>query len=78
MVMIELIGCVAGPLTGASVLAVVYFLAKAFDLKRAVVIWVEHMEMRATARRMRSEGASAKQVARFLADHAIARAGRSP
>lgn len=78
MVMIELFGQVAWPLTGASMPTVVYFLAKAFDLKRAVIIWVEHLEMRATARRMRSEGASAKQVTRFLADHAIARAGRSP
>ncbi len=76
--MFDLIGYVAGPLTGASVLTVVYVLAKVFDLKRAVIIWVEHLEMRATARRMRSEGASAKQIARFLADHAIARAGRSP
>lgn len=74
----DLIGYVVGPLTGVSVLTVVYFVARAFDLRRITVIWVEHLEMRATARRMRSEGASAKQVARFLADHATARAGRSP
>lgn len=76
--MIEVLGYVAGPLTGASVLAMLFFVAKLCNLKGLISLWSEHLEMRATARRMRSAGASDKQIARYLADHSITRAGRSP
>lgn len=74
----EVLGWLAGALTSASFLGVVLILAKVFGVKQLVLMCAQHIEMRATARRMRTEGASQKQVARFLADHSLARAGRSP
>lgn len=76
--MIEILGYVAGPVTGVSILVVMYYVAKAFNLQVVIAQWSGHFERCAVARKMRAEGASDKQVTRFLAEHALARAGRSP
>ncbi|WP_146066138.1 hypothetical protein [Cryobacterium sp. Y82] len=76
--MIELIGAAAGPLSVASLMAFIAVAAKVTGLKGIIALWSAHLEMRATARTMRTEGASDKQVVQFLADHAATRAGRAP
>lgn len=73
----ELVGYLAGPSFAAPAIAFLGGLATMLGIKRVVIVLIEHLEMRATARLMKAEGASSKQVARFLAEHALARAGRS-
>ncbi|MDZ8202085.1 hypothetical protein RZO50_11210 [Microbacterium sp. SSW1-59] len=72
------IGYIVAPLAGVYVVALVIAVAKVLNLKSLIAVWTAHLEMRATARAMRASGASDKAVARFLADHSLARAGQSP
>jgi hypothetical protein len=76
--MIDWVGVVTEAVTGGSVATAILLVAKVTNLKQILLLWAEHVEMRATVRKMRSEGASDKEVIRFLADQAKTRAGRSP
>lgn len=76
--MLDLLGYAAGPFTGASVLAMIALVARVLGLKQLISRWSAHLEMRATARAMRAEGASDKQIINFMMQHVNDRAGRSP
>lgn len=76
--MIELIGYFEGPFTGVSVLVAVVVLARVIGVKDLIALVAQHVELRAAVRMMRGAGASEKAVVRFIAEHAKARAGRSP
>ena len=76
--LIELIKVAAASAGGAPCIALFAVLAWACGVKQVVFLGAEHVEMRATARRMRSLGASDKEVRKYLADNSMARAGRSP
>lgn len=74
----EQIGTAVASAGGGSGFALFAVIAWICGVKRVIVLSAEHLEMRATARKMRSLGASDKEVRKYLAESSMARTGRSP